>query len=91
MSQTKKSIYERAEELETKRKRLQEEHDNKFTFISWLILHTLLMIGIAIAIMIALALYQEVFAYSNNTTCNPIWEIMEQWLDDPNEYKCYNT
>ena len=33
------------------------------------------------------------FAYyvpnDNNTTCNPVYEIMEQWI--PNKFKCYGV
>lgn len=31
----------------------------------------------------------------NNTdasiTCNPVYIVMEQWLNDPNEFRCYKT
>lgn len=80
-----------------------EEHSSKFTFASWIILHSLLFLGIIILLFVTFLMFQHIFGIeeedadqfkpSNNYTsmCSPTYIIMQQWLNNAKDYRCYNT
>jgi len=79
------------------------EHESKFIMVSWVIMHSLLFLGIIILLFVTFLMFQHIFGIeeedadqfkpSNNYTsmCSPTYIIMQQWLNNAKDYRCYNT
>lgn len=56
---------------------------------------------IQLIFLVGLVIISATFAITTNNvtittnetsiTCNPVYIVMEQWLNDPNELRCYKT